>query len=567
MTLTTYPMQDNFETKLSQAWNGWTGTVYVQAAPSFTMPAWTFCVVTVDPGTDKEQAFIMDSFSVANKTLNCQSIAVDKWPWLAYTQKTHSVGAKVIISDNYRHWKKIVDEFTVTATTDGTNVFTGAIGFSGTSNVWLTVKSLTTAQRDALSPSNWAIIYNTTAGEFQVYQSSAWATLASGSTQPNASTTVAGKVEAPTQTEVEQLATTWGTGALVFVTPTTINPSSITSATPASWDKISFSDVNDNNYLKSTTVSTLLNMINTGWFWDASDWDVTISWTGTTTLTRDMYYNNLTINSWATLDPAWYRIFVRNTFSGTGTINRNGNNWGDANNNVWGAAGATLSQGSLNAEVATSAWANGVNYWITNGNSATWTNANPSMHTANWANWWTGWAPSGTTGWTWIGGTSTRWTLYNKAFSPYLIHPATSQTTFPWQNYKWTASASGWWSGAAATTSSTWTTWWWWGGWTNWWFIWIACYNWNFTGIITSTWGNWWNWWYSTAYGGNWWWGWGGGWGGNGWIVLRIYNTLQNDASFTLTWWTGGAWGTALAWPSWAAWSNGSAWTTISIQV
>lgn len=66
------------------------------------------------------------------------------------------------------------------------------------------VKSLTTVQRDAISPvaANGMIIYNSTAGEFQAYQGGSWVTVSSGSTQPDASTTVAGKVEKATDAQI-----------------------------------------------------------------------------------------------------------------------------------------------------------------------------------------------------------------------------------------------------------------------------------------------------------------------------------------------------------------------------
>jgi hypothetical protein len=57
-------------------------------------------------------------------------------------------------------------------------------------------------------------------------------------------------------------------------------------------------------------------------FGNGSDGDVTIS--SPTTLTRDMYYNNLTVNS--TLNPDGFRIFVKGILSGNGTISYNGNN-------------------------------------------------------------------------------------------------------------------------------------------------------------------------------------------------------------------------------------------------
>jgi hypothetical protein len=60
----------------------------------------------------------------------------------------------------------------------------------------------------------------------------------------------------------------------------------------------------------------------TGYVNSLGDGDVVIS--SNTTLTRDMHYNNLTINSGITMYPNGYRIFVRGTLTLNGTINRNG---------------------------------------------------------------------------------------------------------------------------------------------------------------------------------------------------------------------------------------------------
>ena len=74
-------------------------------------------------------------------------------------------------------------------------------------------------------------------------------------------------------------------------------------------------------------------------FGDGSDGDVTIS--TPTTLTRDMYYDNLTVNS--TLHTGGYRIFVKGTIDGTGTIDNDGNNGGDAGaSTAGGVAGAAV---------------------------------------------------------------------------------------------------------------------------------------------------------------------------------------------------------------------------------
>jgi hypothetical protein len=59
------------------------------------------------------------------------------------------------------------------------------------------------------------------------------------------------------------------------------------------------------------------------WYGDGSDGDVTIS--VNTTLTRDMVYNNLTVDVGVVLSPDGYRIFVKGTLTNNGTIRRNGN--------------------------------------------------------------------------------------------------------------------------------------------------------------------------------------------------------------------------------------------------
>tara|TARA_R110000868_G_scaffold252375_6_gene509009 strand:+ start:115 stop:1650 length:1536 start_codon:yes stop_codon:yes gene_type:complete len=50
----------------------------------------------------------------------------------------------------------------------------GALAWSGTDYAGLTIQSLTTAQRDALSPANGAMIYNTTTAQFELRQAGAW---------------------------------------------------------------------------------------------------------------------------------------------------------------------------------------------------------------------------------------------------------------------------------------------------------------------------------------------------------------------------------------------------------
>jgi hypothetical protein len=82
-----------------------------------------------------------------------------------------------------------------------------------------------------------------------------------------------------------------------------------------------------------------------GVYGDGSDGDITVS-AGTSTIARDMYYRNLTINTGATLKTNGYRVYVQNTLTNLGTVDRSGN---DASGRT---AGTALAAGSLGGSAA-----------------------------------------------------------------------------------------------------------------------------------------------------------------------------------------------------------------------
>jgi hypothetical protein len=97
-----------------------------------------------------------------------------------------------------------------------------------------------------------------------------------------------------------------------------------------------------------------------GVYGDGSDGIVTITG-GTTTLTRDMYYETLTITGTGVLQPAGHRVFVRGllTIAAGGIIRRDGNAGSVPVDNVTGgAAGAALGVGSLGGSGAGGAGGN-----------------------------------------------------------------------------------------------------------------------------------------------------------------------------------------------------------------
>ena len=97
-------------------------------------------------------------------------------------------------------------------------------------------------------------------------------------------------------------------------------------------------------------------------FGDGSDGDVVIS--SNTTLTSDMYYNNLTVNVGISLDTGGFRIFVKDTLTNNGHIHRDGNDGGDGDSSavptpLGGAAGPALAAGTIYGGLAGKVGGNG----------------------------------------------------------------------------------------------------------------------------------------------------------------------------------------------------------------
>ena len=87
----------------------------------------------------------------------------------------------------------------------------------------ITPQTFTTVQRDALTASNGAFIYNSTAGLPQIYYGGAWYDFNTAwSATPNASPTVAGKVEIATTAQSIAGTDTGETGATLTVVPSDI---------------------------------------------------------------------------------------------------------------------------------------------------------------------------------------------------------------------------------------------------------------------------------------------------------------------------------------------------------
>lgn len=209
------PLEDAFKTSLSQQWTGWLGTVNVTGTPNFTFPSGITTYIVVNPGKSNMQIATINAYDSSAKTLTVSDITLEKGAWVNSTAWTHSVWSEVIISDNYQFWSDILTAVNSKVDWD-TQPF----------------PSYTTTNRDLISASNWMMIYNTTTWEFNLYQWWAWSAVASGSTQPDASTTVAGKVEIATDAEVWAWTSTWLTWAILSLSVDNSSKTQVTNKVP-----------------------------------------------------------------------------------------------------------------------------------------------------------------------------------------------------------------------------------------------------------------------------------------------------------------------------------------------
>jgi len=388
--------------------------------------------------------------------------------------------------------------------------------------------------------------------EGQYFDSAGWSWVARASwVNPNASETVAGKIELATAAQRWTATSVWETGARLV-------PSNDALVKTSSWA----SDENKIPVLDATgkLAQWFLPEDAILYYWNGQDGAVVIS--SNTSLTRDMFYTDLTVNNWFTLNPAWYRIHVSGTLTLNGSISRNGSVWGNAS---WGAAGTgwtSLANWTLGTNQAwTNGWA-GVGLWWGNGWGAQSALSN-TFSALTGATGWNGWianAMAWGTGWATV--TPTRWLLYN-----YTIPKFQSFSTLWYTNiwlYNSNVWGAGWWSGGDQSWGTSWG--WGWGASTGGIIqIFARIINISATWQINSNWGLWGNWADGSAWGWGWqvsWWG-GGWWWGNGWTIVLVFDTFTNLGTITVTWWAGGNWWNASR--SWGAidvagWNGGNGW-------
>jgi len=123
--LTKSPLQDNYETVLSQEWDWQLGTVFVANAPDFTFPAWETTYIVADAWNSNVQIAEINSVDTVNNTVTVNNITwLELWEGISSTAQVHSTNARVIISDNFQFWKDIKTAINTKLDNDGWNTTT-----------------------------------------------------------------------------------------------------------------------------------------------------------------------------------------------------------------------------------------------------------------------------------------------------------------------------------------------------------------------------------------------------------------------------------------------------------
>lgn len=197
---------DNYKSTLSQSYNWWAGSIYVNNVPSVSFPTGKKVLLTIEPEKANMQVVELDWWDSAAKTLNCTWATVKRGEWVNYSATDHSIGSEVKISIPYDARDDIKTAINSKVNTNSTDTDTWKFADATARDAYFT------------SPVNWNSAYLITEWYWTDYSWWSRQQRANGAT-PNASTTVAGKVEKATSGEVTAGTATGWTGAELFVWP------------------------------------------------------------------------------------------------------------------------------------------------------------------------------------------------------------------------------------------------------------------------------------------------------------------------------------------------------------
>lgn len=213
------------------------------------LPVLTSGLLTISPNTDNEEIveythagtpWAAGVISIVKRGVK-PSTVVAYASWVSGTDyqvtanlKSHTLNDSIRWDINHIHINQAQNETGVAKVSKSGDTMTGKLQFSGTTHAGIKLNSLTTTQRDALTPAVGDKIINTTTGTEQTYIGGTWLD-AGTSTVANASITVSGKLEIGTQTQINDIIDTGETGALLAVIPSTLDAKVMKQTSLINW--------------------------------------------------------------------------------------------------------------------------------------------------------------------------------------------------------------------------------------------------------------------------------------------------------------------------------------------
>lgn len=174
--------------------------------------------------------------------------------------KSHGAGLTCVLSNPLQLYQDLQTAINSKVDKSGSTM-TGRLLFSGTNAAPNAPTFANSTARDAAITVPVDGDLCTVGGDLQHYNGTTaqWETADTGTPTPNASTTVAGKVEIPTQAQVDAGTDTGETGALLSVLPSQLNPNSLTNAKSslAGNDLFIIADSAASNAIKKITATNL----------------------------------------------------------------------------------------------------------------------------------------------------------------------------------------------------------------------------------------------------------------------------------------------------------------------
>ena len=197
---TNIPLQNAFEVTLENSVDATAVSITLSTAPSFTLPVGQGVYAVIDPKNSYREVIRITAIVGAVCTIERGKTDYDAG---VSTARAHSGGAIVVITNTYQVYDELAD-----AVNSKVDIADGQ----------LTEYADVTARDAAItSPENGMQVYLTAEGYFTDYVGGSWLQRDTGSVTPNASSTVAGKVELATESEVAAGTGTGGSGAELVV--------------------------------------------------------------------------------------------------------------------------------------------------------------------------------------------------------------------------------------------------------------------------------------------------------------------------------------------------------------